>query len=758
MTQPSESHAPFPSLRRRHFIKMAMTTLAVSSTGGFALGFSVPARSQQSPHGVGTPSAASVIGGDGIETPQSGVFEPNAFVQIDRTGRVTLVMPKVEMGQGIYTSIPMLIAEELEVPIDSVTLDHAPPDAKLFSDPLLGGQLTGGSTSIRYAWVPMRQAGATARVMLISAAAQRWQVDPATCHAAAGKVLHAASGRSTPYGELVDLAATLAVPSNVALKDPKDFTLIGTTPKRLDSPEKVNGTAQFGLDVRLPNMKYAVIVNSPVFGGTVVSVDTTHAMTIPGVRQVVRADNAVAVVADHTWAAKRGASALEVVWSEGSGSNVDMAKIVDALAQASKRPGAVARKDGDIDKGFSAAKSRIDAVYQQPFLAHATMEPVNCTVHVRQDACDIWVGTQVPTRAVDTAMKITGLSANQITIHNHLLGGGFGRRLETDFIAQALKIGQQVASPVKVTFTREEDMQHDMYRPYYYDVISAGLDANGKPLAWQHRIVGSSIMARFAPPAFKNGLDPDAVEVASDLPYHLPNQLIDYVREEPGNVPTAFWRGVGPTRSTFVVESFIDELAAAAKIDPVTYRHDLLAPTPRAQNVLAVAAKAADWGHTQGSPTGAGASDDKDAKRGQGVSVMHAFGSFFSIIADVSVSHGEVILNRLVCAVDCGMVVNPNTIEAQIQGGIIFGLTAALYGEITIKDGRVQQSNFTDYRMLRISQTPDIEVHIVKSGEAPGGIGEPGTAALAPALTNAIFAATGKRIRQLPIGSQLQSV
>jgi len=752
------SPSEFPSPGRRHFIKMAMTTLAVGGSGGFALGFSVPARSQPSPQRVGTASTAPVIGGDGIETPQSGVFEPNAFVQIDRTGRVTLVMPKVEMGQGIYTSIPMLIAEELEVPIGSVTLDHAPPDAKLFSDPLLGGQLTGGSTSIRYAWVPMRQAGATARVMLISAAAQRWQVDPATCHAAAGKVMHAASGRTVPYGDLVDLAATLAVPSNVALKDPKDFTLIGTTPKRLDSPEKVNGTAQFGLDVRLPDMKYAVIVNSPVFGGTVVSVDTTHTMTIPGVRQVVRADNAVAVVGDHTWAAKRGASALEVVWSEGSGSNVDMAKIVDALAQASKRPGAVARKDGDVQKGFSSAKSRIDAVYQQPFLAHATMEPVNCTVHVRKDACDIWVGTQVPTRAVDTAMKVTGLAENQITIHNHLLGGGFGRRLETDFIAQALKIGQQVASPVKVTYTREEDMQHDMYRPYYYDVISAGLDANGQPLAWQHRIVGSSVMARFAPPAFKNGLDPDAVEVASDLPYHLPNQLIDYVRQEPGNVPTAFWRGVGPTRSTFVVESFIDELAAAAKIDPVTYRHDLLAPTPRAQNVLAVAAKAAGWGSTPTSPARAGASDDKDAKRGQGVSVMHAFGSFFSIIADVSVNHGEVILNRLVCAVDCGMVVNPNTIEAQIQGGIIFGLTAALYGEITIQDGRVQQSNFTDYRMLRISQTPDIEVHIVKSGEAPGGIGEPGTAALAPALTNAIFAATGKRIRQLPIGSQLQRV
>jgi isoquinoline 1-oxidoreductase beta subunit len=422
-----------------------------------------------------------------------------------------------------------------------------------------------------------------------------------------------------------------------------------------------------------------------------------------------------------------------------------MQHVIDELANASKRAGAVARKDGDVGKGFTDAKTRVDAVYQQPFLAHATMEPVNCTVHVRADGCDIWVGTQVPTRAVDTAVKITGLPADRITVHNHLLGGGFGRRLETDFIAQALKIGKQVDAPVKVTFTREEDIQHDMYRPYYYDVIAAGLDANGKPIAWQHRIVGSSILARFAPPAFKNGIDPDAVEVAAQLPYDLPNQLVDYVRQEPRDIPTAFWRGVGPTRGTFVVESFIDELAAQAKVDPAKYRRDLLGGTPRARNVLDVAMQAAGWGNAL--PKG----------QGRGVSVMHAFGSFLSIIADVTVDNGEVAVNRVVCAVDCGMVVNPNTIEAQIQGGIIFGITAALYGEVTIKDGRVEQSNFTDYRMLRLSQTPPIEVHIVKSAEAPGGIGEPGTAALAPALTNAIYAATGKRLRQLPVGRQLQT-
>jgi isoquinoline 1-oxidoreductase beta subunit len=727
-------------LNRRTFLKLGISVGAAVG-GGLMLGFSLPAASQSE-----APTAKSVIGGDGNEAPQSGVFEPNAFVQIDATGKVTLVIPKVEMGQGIYTSIPMLIAEELEVPLDSVVIDHAPPNEKLFMDPLLGGQLTGGSTSIRYAWEPMRKAGATARVMLISAAAQQWQVDPATCHAEKGEVVHAASNRRIGYGQLVDAAAKLPAPQNVPLKDPKDFKLIGTAAKRLDSPEKVDGTAMFGLDVRVPGMVYAAIVNSPVFGGTLASVDDTNAKKIPGVRQVIKLDNGVAVIGDHTWAAKRGAAALDITWNEGRGSDFSTAKVVQQLADASKRDGAVARKDGDVKKGFNDAKTRIDAVYQQPFLAHATMEPVNCTVSVRADGCDIWVGTQVPTRAVDTAVKITGLTADKITVHNHLLGGGFGRRLETDFIGQALKVGKQVGTPVKVTWTREEDVQHDMYRPYYYDVISAGLDANGKPVAWQHRIVGSSVMARFAPPAFKNGLDPDAVEVAADLPYDLPNQFIDYVRQEPMDVPTAFWRGVGPTRGTFVVESFMDELAAQAKVDPVKYRHDLLGKTPRAQNVLDVAARESGWGNTP--PKG----------QGRGVSVMHAFGSFFGMVVDVSVNgEGEVAVNRVVCAVDCGMVVNPNTIEAQIQGGIIFGITAALYSEITIKDGRVEQSNFTDYRMLRIDQTPPIEVHIVKSSEAPGGIGEPGTAALAPALTNAIFAATGKRLRQLPVGRQLQS-
>lgn len=557
----------------------------------------------------------------------------------------------------------------------------------------------------------------------------------------------ASGDRSASYGELAEAAAKMPVPQDIKLKDPKDFRIVGTPVRRLDSPEKVDGTAMFGLDVRLPGMVYAAIVNCPVFGGTLASVDDSHAKKIPGVRQVVRFDNGVAVIGDHTWAAKRGAAALKIEWNEGASASVSTKQLVDDMANSSQRGGAVARKEGNVDDAFGKAKTRVDAVYVQPFLAHATMEPINCTVHVRPDGCDIWLGTQVPTRIRDAGMQATGLPADKIFVHNHLLGGGFGRRLEFDMATQALKVGKALGVPVKVTWSREEDIQHDMYRPCYYDKISAGLDANGKPVAWTHRIVGSSILARFAPPAVKDGVDPDAVEVAADLPYDLPNQLIDYVRLEPRNVPTAFWRGVGPTRGTFVVESFIDELAVQAKVDPVKYRRDLLGKSPRALNVLDVATQAAGWGQ-QSVPQG----------EGRGVAVMHAFGSFFAVVADVAVDKdGAVAVKRIVCAVDCGMVVNPNTVEAQVQGGILFGVTAALYSEITIKDGRVEQSNFTDYRMLRIHETPPVEVHIVKSTEAPGGIGEPGTAALIPAITNAIHAATGKRLRKLPVGDQLRS-
>jgi isoquinoline 1-oxidoreductase subunit beta len=735
---------------RRDFLRLGVV-FGAATGGGLLLGFTLPVHGRDAAQGLRNVMARDGQAGDGQAPVPPGEFAPNGFIRIERSGQVFLVIPKVEMGQGIHTAIPMLIAEELEVPLEQVELEHAAPDSELYRDPLLLNEhMTGGSSSIRYAWEPMRQAGAAGRVLLINAAAAQWKIDPTACHADAGFVLHPASGRKLGYGELVEAAARLPVPPDlektVALKKPADFKLIGKPHRRLDSASKTNGTAQFGLDVRLPGMVCAAVVHSPVIGGKLVKVDDIHARKIPGVRQVVQLDNAVAVVGDHSWAARRGASALVIEWNDGDYAKVSTTLLAAELEQAAQRDGVVARKEGNVDQGFKSAASKVDAVYRQPFLAHATMEPMNCTVHVTPERVELWVGTQVPARTIDTAVRITGLPRDKITLHNFLLGGGFGRRLETDCTEQAIRIGQQVGSPVKVMWAREEDIQHDMYRPCYYDHICAALDANGKPVAWTHRVVGSSIVARFfGKSVMKDGLDFDAIEVAADLPYDIPNQLIDYVRHEPRNVPTTFWRGVGPTRGAVVVECFIDELAVNAKVDPVEYRRSLLGKTPRALNVLNVAAKAAGWG----TPLPQG--------QGRGVSVLHAWNSFFSMVAQVTVDDGEVRVERIVCAVDCGHTVNPMTIAAQIEGGAIFGITAVLHSEITIEDGRVQQSNFTDYRMLRINEAPQIQVIIVDSTEAPGGMGEPGTAVTGPALLNAIHAATGKRIRRLPVGRQLQT-
>src|SRR5882672_5178410 len=693
---------------------------------------------------IGFATGSSIGAADAAQSAASAPFTPNAFIRIGGDGQIVLTMPYVEMGQGTYTSIPMLIAEELEVDLKQVRLEHAPPNEKLYGNPLIGGvQATGNSNAIRGSWQPLRQAGATARTLLVSAAAKRWNVDPASCRARSGEVRHAPTGRRLKYGELAADAARLPVPEKVVLKRPADFKLIGTPAKRLDIPSKVNGTAVYGIDVRPPGVKIATLAQSPVFGGRVKSVDDAKAKAVKGVRQIVRLDDAVAVVADHMGAAKKGLAALAIEWDDGPHARLDTKQIVDELEQATLNPGAVAQNVGNVDSAMASAVTKVEATYQVPFLAHATMEPMNCTVHVRKDGCEIWVGNQALGRVQAVAAKTAGLPLDKVVVHNHLIGGGFGRRLEVDGVIRAVQIAMQVDGPVKVVWTREEDIQHDMYRPTFFDRFSAGLDAKGMPVAWNHRFAGSSVIARWLPPGFNNGLDPDTTEGAIDLAYALPNLHVEYVRAEPPGIPTAFWRSVGPSHNVFVVESFMDELAAAAKQDPVAYRRALLDKSPRAKAVLELAAEKAGWGKSL--PQGVG----------RGVSVQHAFATYMAQVAEVEVSKdGAVRVRRVVCAVDCGTVVNPDTVRAQIQSGIVFGLTAALRGEITLKGGRVEQSNFHDYQILRMNETPAIEVHIVKSGEAPGGMGETGTSAAAPALTNAIFAATGKRIRKLPVANQ----
>jgi isoquinoline 1-oxidoreductase subunit beta len=667
-------------------------------------------------------------------------FVPNGFIRIDRDGRVTIIVCQVEMGQGTFTSCPMLVAEELEVDLSQVQTEQAPPSEALYRNQLIGIQMTGASTSIRAFYEPLRRAGATAREMLIAAAAATWGVDANTCRAEKGSVIHTSTGRRLDYGALVDKAATMPVPKDVALKEPKDFKLIGTPAKRLDTPDKVNGKTVYGIDVKVPGMKVGTIAICPVFGGKLKSVDDSKALAIKDVFQVVRVSDAVAVIAAHMGAAKKGLAALAIEWDEGPNAKLSTADIVADMAKASETDGATVRRDGDVAKAIASAEQKLEAIYQVPFLAHTAMEPVNCTVDVRKDACEIWVGIQVMSRAQAVAAEVTGLPPEKVTVHNHMLGGGFGRRLEVDFIAKAVEIAKQVEGPVKLIWSREEDIQHDMYRPFFYDRLHAGLDANGMPVAWSHRICGSSILARYLPPAFKDGYDFDTVDGAKELPYSIPNVLVEYLRHEPPGIPTAFWRSVGPSHNIFVVESFIDELAAAAKKDPVDYRRALLAKLPRALAVLNLAAEKAGWGKPL------------PERSGRGVAVQTVFGTFMAQVAEVEVAkNGEVHVKRVTCAVDCGVAINPNTIEAQVQSAIVYGLSAALFDEITLKDGRVEQSNFDNYRALHINEMPLIDVHIVKSNEPPGGMGEPGTSALVPAVFNAVYAATGVRLRKPPI-------
>ena len=689
---------------------------------------------------IGFTTGPAIKAADAAGKASNASFTPNAFIRIGSDGQIVLTMPYVEMGQGTYTSIPMLIAEELEVDLKQVRLEHAPPNNKLYANPLLGEQATGNSNAIRGSWQPLRQAGATARTMLVAAAAKRWNVDPASCRAQSGEVIHAPTGRKSKYGDLAADAVGMPVPQNVALKQAKDFTLIGTPAKRLDTPSKVNGSAVYGIDVRLPGMKIATLAQSPVFGGRVKSVDDAAAKRVKGVRQIVRLDDCVAVVGDHMGAAKKGLAALKIEWNEGPHAKLSTNDVAAELEKATLNPGAVAQNIGDVDKAMASAVTKVEANYQVPFLAHATMEPMNCTVQVRKDGCEIWVGNQAIARAQAAAAKTAGLPLEKVVLHNHLIGGGFGRRLESDGIERAVQIAQHVDNPVKVVWTREEDIQHDMYRPYWFDRLSAGLDAKGMPVAWNHRFAGSSVVARYIPPAFNNGLDSDTTEGAIDLVYALPNLHVEYVRVEPPGIPTAFWRSVGPSHNVFITESFMDELAVAAKQDPVAYRRALLDKSPRAKAVLELAAEKAGWGKPL------------PDRVGRGASLQFVFATYMAQVAEVEVAKdGSVRVRRVVCAVDCGTVVNPDTVRAQVQSAVVFGITAALHGEITLKDGRVEQSNFHDYQMLRMNEAPAIEVYIVNNTEPPGGMGECGTSAVVPAVANAIFAATGKRLRKLPV-------
>jgi isoquinoline 1-oxidoreductase subunit beta len=712
-----------PDIERR-VTRRAFLEASVGLGGAFLLGFHMPSA-----------GAAAV---------EPSVFAPNAFIRIDRKGKITLIMPQVEMGQGVYTAVAMILAEEMDAAFEQVVLEAAPPNDKLYGNPTFGLQVTGNSNSIRAFWMPLRKAAAGARAILVEAASQIWKVDSTSIRTDSSMAIHDASGRRLAYAALIDRANGLTAPQNPILKDPKDFKLVGKPLKRLDTPEKVNGKVVYGIDVMPSGVKVATIAACPVFGGKVGNVDDSNAKNVPGVRQIVVLDDFVAVVADHMWAAKQGLAALDISWNEGSNAGISSADVWKQIRSASEQDGAVAKTVGDAAKALGEGELH-EAVYELPFLAHAAMEPLNCTVHVTPTSCEVWVGIQVLTRAQAVAAKVTGLPLDKVTVHNHLIGGGFGRRLEADFVEKAVLIAKHVDGPVKVIWTREEDIQHDIYRPVYLDRLSASM-SKGRIVGWKHRITGSSVLARWLPPAFQKGIDIDAIDSAADMPYDIANLRVEYVRDEPPAVPTGFWRGVGPNNNVFAIESFVDELAKKSNKDPVAFRRDLLGKAPRLRAALDLAAEKAGWG----SPL--------PARTGRGVAVQGAFGSFIATVAQAQVDeHGEVRVQRIVSAVDTGIVVNPDTVIAQLQGGLVFGLTAALYGNISIEKGRVQQSNFHDYRMLRINEMPQIEVHLIKSGEAPGGIGETGTTAAPPALGNALFAATGIRLRRLPIDRDVLS-
>jgi len=672
-------------------------------------------------------------------------FVPNAFVRIGMDEIVTVIVPHSEMGQGAYTSVAMMVADELDADWTKVRAESAPVDPA-YNHTVFGIQMTGGSTSTWSEWKRLREAGAAARQMLVSAAAETWKVEPAACSTENGSVVHSASGRRLTYGKLVESASKLMPPKEVALKEARNFKLIGKSTKRLDTPDKTNGKAVFGIDVSVPGMKVAVVARSPVFGGKLKSFTADGAKAVPGVRHVLQIPRGVAVVADGFWPAKLGRDALEIEWDDGPLGSLDTRTQGEQYAALAREAGAVGRKEGDVDAALEKAMSKIDAVYDLPYLAHAAMEPLNCVADVREDSCEVWVGTQFQTGDRAAAAQEAGLKPDQVKLHTTLLGGGFGRRavIDSHFVREAVQLSKAVKAPVKVIWTREDDMRGGFYRPRAYHTVKAGIDAAGKPAGWDHHIVCQSFMAGTPFEAFvvKDGVDETAVEGARDNPYEIADIRVAW-HHAPSGVPTLWWRSVGHSHTAFIVETIIDELAHTAGKDPRDYRLGLLGKHPRIKKVLELATEKAGWGK----PPAEG--------RGRGVAVHESFGSVISHVAEVSLTkEGRPKIHKVTCAIDCGPVVNPDTVRAQMESAIAFGLTAALYGEITFEKGRVRERNFHDYPMLRMNEMPEVEVHIVPDSEKMGGVGEPGVPPVAPALANALFTLTGKRIRRLPIRSE----
>ncbi|PYQ16712.1 MAG: aldehyde oxidase [Acidobacteria bacterium] len=715
-TYDSSPEEGLASAGRRDFIK---STAVVG--GGLVLGFYLPGTSRRAEAAAGS-------------------YAPTAWVKIGADNTVTIVCARSEMGQGVYTAMPQLVAEELEVDPHAVKVEIAPPGA-VYVNELLGGQITGGSTSVRDGWTKLRQAGAQARMMLVGAAAQTWGVDEASCRAENGVVIHS-SGRKLAYGQVAEKAAGLPAPKDVKLKSPGEFKIVGKPIKRLDTPAKVDGTAEFGIDVKLPGMLYASLAQCPVIGGKAAGVDDSKARSMPGVRHVVRIDDGVAVVAESWWQARVARDALQITWDEGKGAALNNRDIMAGIKAAAAGPGAVIKKVGDADAAMGSAVKKVEAAYELPFLAHATMEPMNFTADVKVDRCDLYGPTQFQQLAQGLAAQAAGVPAEKVSLHTPFLGGGFGRRIDVDYIVQAVQISKAAGAPVKLVWTREDDMTHDFYRPMSYHQMSAGLDGQGRPVAMKFQATSPSVTSRLFPSVVsKEGVDPFMTEAAV-IPYDIPNLSASSVIHDTG-LRVGYWRSVSHAANTFANESFIDELAAAAGKDPYEYRRMLLDKEPRFRNVLDIAARNAGWG--QPPPAG----------RSRGIALMSGYDSYLAEVAEISVARdGGIRVHRVVCAVDPGMMVNPDIVKAQIEGSVVFGLTAALKGEITLQNGRVQQTNFDSYPMLRMNEMPKIDIYLVASGEKPGGTGEPATALIGPAVANAVFAATGKRIRRLPIRAQ----